>query len=119
MYTIKKEFHFSSSHQLDGLPETHPCSRVHGHNYVVIAELRSPQLNHIGFVRDYRALTPIKVFLDNEWDHRHLNDVMPGINPTAENMAKVLFNTFKEIIPELYAIEVMETPKTKARYETH
>ncbi|MFI6697695.1 6-pyruvoyl trahydropterin synthase family protein [Streptomyces sp. NPDC050509] len=51
---ISKEFHFSASHQLDGLPEDHPCGRLHGHNYVVALELSAPTdgLDTTGFVRD-------------------------------------------------------------------
>lgn len=117
MYKITKEFACSCSHQLHGLPETHPCSRVHGHNYVITAELKSESLNEVGFVKDYRELEPIKKFVDNVMDHRHLNDVFVGHNPSAENMAKIIFDMFKEEIPQLSAISVSETPKTVARYE--
>lgn len=116
MYKISKQFAFSASHILDGLPETHPCARLHGHNYVVTVYLKSDKLNDVGFVRDYRELANVKEFIDNKLDHRHLNDVFP-FNPTAENMAKYLFDTFKKEIPELTAVEVCETPKTSAIYE--
>jgi len=116
MYTITKEFHFSASHQLDGLPETHPCSRMHGHNYVLKVELKSKDLNQVGFVKDYRELDEIKQFIDSNLDHRHLNDVFSH-NPTAEEMAKTLFNTFKPGHSELSAIEISETDKTNCRYE--
>ena len=118
MYTIRKEFHFSASHQLKGLPNTHPCARLHGHNYIVIVELSSKEVNNVGFVRDYGDLSLVKHFLDKTWDHKHLNDVLP-MNPTAENMAKLLYDLLKESIPEITAVEVLETPKTKARYEAH
>lgn len=117
MYKITKEFHCCCSHQLSGLPETHPCSRMHGHNYIIKAELKSDTLNEVGFVKDYRELDPIKKFVDNVMDHQHLNDVFPLDNPTAENMAKILYDHFKTIIPQLSAIEISETPKTNARYE--
>lgn len=113
---IKKEFAFSASHQLNCLPETHPCSRVHGHNYVVAVELCSIGLNSVGFVVDYRALDDIKAFIDGTLDHQHLNDVLP-FNPTAENMAKYFYEYFHHLHPEVSAVEVSETPKTNARYE--
>jgi 6-pyruvoyltetrahydropterin/6-carboxytetrahydropterin synthase len=116
MFIIRKEFAFSASHCLGHLPEGHPCSRVHGHNYIVTVELRSAILRN-GFVRDYRELDCVKKFLDENWDHRHLNDVLPNISPTAENMAHILFLEFDIKLTELYAIEVSETPKTNARYE--
>jgi 6-pyruvoyltetrahydropterin/6-carboxytetrahydropterin synthase len=117
MYEISKEFHFSASHQLHGLEKGHPCSRVHGHNYVVIVHLRSEQLNKQGFVKDYGELKPIKDYIDKEFDHRHLNDVLIQ-NPTAENIAKYLYEVGKYDFEmnQLYAVTVKETPKTKATY---
>jgi len=116
MYTISKEFAFSSSHQLEGLPSNHPCSRLHGHNYVVVIELSDSRLNEVGFVKDYRELDPIKKFIDDALDHKHLNDFLP-FNPSAENIAKHLYDLFKPDFPQLLAVTVKETPKTAARYE--
>ena len=116
MFKITKEFAFSASHQLEGLPDTHPCSRLHGHNYLIKVELSSVKLNDVGFVCDYRKLDSIKQLIDETLDHRHLNDVFV-CNPTAENIAKELFKTFIGRFPQLSAIEVSETPKTNCRYE--
>ncbi|MDR2954244.1 MAG: 6-carboxytetrahydropterin synthase QueD [Prevotella sp.] len=116
MYKISKQFSFSASHILHGLPESHPCSRLHGHNYIVTVHLRARELDETGFVKDYRALDNVKAYIDDKLDHRHLNDILP-FNPTAEMMAKYLYDVFKKDIPELYAIEVSETPKTTAIYE--
>ena len=62
-YVISKDFSFSAAHYLNGLDEEHPCSRMHGHNYIVRVELISDTLNAIGFVVDYRDLSPIKDWL--------------------------------------------------------
>lgn len=115
MYIIRKEFSFSASHCLEHLPADHPCSNLHGHNYVVTVELRSRDVDYIGFVTDYRALEPIKKYIDSVLDHRHLNDVI-GFNPTAENLAYYLYMRFIEMFPTLYAVEISETPKTVAIY---
>ena len=115
MFIIRKEFAFSASHQLSGLPENHPCSKLHGHNYTVIVELRGP-INSVGFVKDYRELDLVKRYIDSHLDHGHLNDLLL-FNPTAELLAKFLYDEFKQYYPELYAVEVCETPKTMARYE--
>lgn len=83
--TISKDFTFSASHQLDGLPADHQCARLHGHNYT----LRITISGHViepGFVIDYGELAFIKQHVDEQLDHRHLNDVF-DFNPTAENMA--------------------------------
>ena len=115
MYIIRKEFACSSAHKLSGLPPEHPCSRPHGHNYIIVAELSSVKLNAIGFVQDYRELDDIKKWIDDTMDHRDLNQIFV-FNPTAENMAKHIFDKFKDSHPLLSAIEVSETPKTNARY---
>lgn len=116
MYTISKEFHFSASHKLENLPALHPCSELHGHNYVVIVELQSTKLDEIGFVIDYKKLDLIKQFIDKQLDHKHLNDVLE-FNPTAENIARYLFKMFNRTYPQLTAVTVKETPKTEARYD--
>ena len=116
MFTIKKEFTFDAAHQLIGLPKDHPCTRLHGHTYTVIMELSRPELKEPGFVVDYRELTIVKTWIDNYLDHRNLNDVLQ-MNPTAEIIAMYIYEQFKDILPELTAVTVKETPKTSARYE--
>ena len=117
MYIISKEYHFSSSHILHGLAEDHPCSRLHGHNYVVQIELQSENLDDRGFVRDYRELDAFKKYIDEEIDHRHLNDVLGENNTTAEKMAKHFYDWCQSRWPEVSAVRVQETPKTVAEYK--
>ena len=116
MYIIKKEFSFSASHLIKGLPEDHPCARLHGHNYRVEVVLQSEELNSVGFVRDYRELSAFKHYLDDTLDHRHLNDVLGDELVTAECMAKFFYDWCKQKWPEVRAVRVSETPKTWAEY---
>jgi len=116
MYKISKQFSFSASHQLHLLGADHPCARMHGHNYVVTLHLQSETLDQYGFVKDYKSLKNVKQYIDNELDHRHLNDIVPD-HPSSENIARFLFERFKPEIPELYAVEVSETPQTSCIYE--
>lgn len=115
MYTISKQFEFSASHVLEGLSPDHPCGRLHGHNYLVVVELQGDTLNSVGFVRDYGDLKAVKQFIDSALDHRHLNDVLM-FQPSAENLARYLFEQFQSDFPELSAVRVSETPKTWAEY---
>lgn len=117
MYKISKQFSFSAAHSLHGLPDAHPCSRLHGHNYVVTIHLKSETLSEIGFVRDYNDLKSVKKYIDENLDHRNLNDILNPLNSSAENLAKLLYDVFKPQFPELYAVEVSETPKTNTIYE--
>lgn len=123
--TISKDFTFSASHQLAGLPEDHPCSRLHGHNYTVRVELTG-ETRRPGFVLDYRELGFVKDRLDNDWDHRHLNDLMP-FNPTAENMADYLAGQIADYVSfdlgaynvTSVSVSISETPKTWATVTRH
>ncbi|MFD6156441.1 6-carboxytetrahydropterin synthase QueD [Nocardia sp. NPDC060256] len=119
MLRITKDFQFSASHRLDHLPADHQCARLHGHNYVVQLELSaaSPDdLNEAGFVRDYGDLSDFKKWIDAEIDHRHLNDVLPDRNPSAENLAVWIYETWSARFAEISAVRVSETPKTWAEY---
>jgi len=119
MYYISKEFHFSASHIIEGLPEGHQCGRLHGHNYVVTLVLAGDVLDEHGFVVDYGELSPFKEWLDNTLDHRHLNDVMEGLPTTAEVLAEYIFTVCQVNFwwdQYLVAVRVSETPKVTAVY---
>jgi 6-pyruvoyltetrahydropterin/6-carboxytetrahydropterin synthase len=115
LYTISKRFNFSASHIIEGLPEGHQCSQLHGHNYVVEVVLAAEQLDVVGFVVDYGELKPLKQIIDTELDHRHLNDVLPGAT-TAETIARFLFDRARALWPQTVAVRVSETPTTWAEY---
>ncbi|MGO4490000.1 6-pyruvoyl trahydropterin synthase family protein [Microbacterium sp. 2RAF4] len=117
--TISKDFDFAASHRLEGLREGHQCSRIHGHNYVVrvtvVGDVVEP-----GFVIDYGDFAPIKAWLDDTLDHRHLNDVI-DMNPTAEHLAALLAETAYSVFADAgyrnvdaVTVSVSETPKTWA-----
>lgn len=116
MYTIAKSYSFSASHILHGLASDHPCSRLHGHNYVVEVILQSETLNKTGFVRDYRELNELKTYIDETVDHRHLNDVLGENNTSAEQIAKHFYDWCKTRWSEVVAVRVSESPKTWAEY---
>jgi 6-pyruvoyltetrahydropterin/6-carboxytetrahydropterin synthase len=134
VYKISKDFMFSASHFLTGLPEGHQCARLHGHNYIVRVKLAG-DLQDPGFVRDYGDLSEFKEYLDVHFEHRHLGagsliirdhvgpeaeiDPVVQFNPTAERLAFFFFHVLRINLhfPEVYAVGVSETPKTFAWYE--
>ncbi len=116
MYRITKEFHFSASHQLCALPADHPCARLHGHNYIVEVELSADVLDENGFVTDYRELKPLKDWIDEAVDHRHLNEVFGHDMVTSEYLAKAVYDFCLARWPQTSAVRVSETPKTWAEY---
>lgn len=119
VHRISKSFSFSASHRLEGLPAAHKCSRLHGHTYVVKVTLEGP-LDDVGFVLDFAELSWIAVLIDNEVDHRHLNDVLED-NPTSENLATWFAVRIRDWLassaPHLitgFGVEVSESPRTSA-----
>jgi len=115
VYRIAKQFEFSASHILEGLPDTHPCSRLHGHNYVVELILGSDKLNDVGFIVDYNDLQRFRSLLRERYDHRHLNDVV-DFQPSAELLARHFFDLAREFWPEVVAVRLSETSATWAEY---
>lgn len=127
-YSISKEFEFSASHVLNGLPDGHQCGRLHGHNYRVRVELVAGGLDARGFVLDYGDLAGFKRWLDDTVDHRHLNDVGPfrgphGDNPTAECLSRFLTAAVRAVVDVppgmVVRVHVSETPKTWAVWHEH
>lgn len=98
-WTIGKEFTFDAAHSLPHLPDTHKCSRVHGHTYTVIVAVEAYGLRD-GMVFDYALLDPVKAWIDTMLDHRNLNEVVPyDAGPTtAENLATWMWGVIHEII---------------------
>lgn len=119
MWQISKDFKFSASHQLIGLPEGHQCGRVHGHNYIVRVTLASNRLDSHGFVLDYGELKPFSTWIDETLDHRHLNDVI-DLQPSAELIAVHLAAMVRRLAPLpprcTVKVAVSETPNTWAEY---
>jgi len=116
MYTISKQFHFTAGHRMPNLPEGHPDRRQHGHDYLVVLTMRSEKLDQYGFVFDMSQLDAFKNILDEELDHRNLDEVI-GETPSTEYLAKWLYDRAKSLWPQfVYSVRVRETPKIWAEY---
>jgi 6-pyruvoyltetrahydropterin/6-carboxytetrahydropterin synthase len=116
MYTIRKQFTFSAAHHLNGLDDGHPCARQHGHNYIVEVVLSGSNVTDKGFIVDYRELDYFKRWLDTNYDHRDLNEVLPKLQTSAENLARHFYTFCKGRWPQTKMVRVSETPKTWAEY---
>ena len=119
-FIIAKRFAFSASHALTAVPEGHKCRRTHGHNYEVEIICAADELDDRSMVVDYFDLDPVKSFIDETLDHRHLNDVVPG-EPTAERLAWWLYESLEgvlttDVTSRIVAVRVHETPSTWAEY---
>lgn len=121
-FSVSKEFSFSAAHSLTGLPFSHPCSRLHGHNYTVKLLIETQLVDDTGFVVDYKELDWFKRLIDQDYDHRNLNDVV-NFNPTAELLAKHFHDKVAKWLATehserifLVVAGVSETDKTWATY---
>jgi 6-pyruvoyltetrahydropterin/6-carboxytetrahydropterin synthase len=115
MYEISKDFHLSYAHHLTGLADGHPCSRPHGHNAVVRVTLEAAELNEDGFVLDYNDLKPLGDWLDLLMDHQDLNEIV-SFQPSAENLARFVYDFCAGMDWPVVAVGWSETPKTWAVY---
>jgi 6-pyruvoyltetrahydropterin/6-carboxytetrahydropterin synthase len=116
---IEKDFTFDSAHFLPNTPPGHKCSRLHGHTYIITLGVKSQISDHEQWVMDFGEIKKKVSPLIDALDHQLLNSI-PGLeNPTAEIMAKYIFNKLKIILPELYYVKVQETPTARSIYYEH
>ena len=108
MYTVVKTVEVSGAHQLS-LPYPSKCSRLHGHNWKIEVTLRSETLDENGMVLDFSRIKEVVMQLD----HTYINDVLGGLNPTAENMAKWICDQ----LPHCVRVAVRESEGNLAIYE--
>jgi len=94
MYKVIKRMEISAAHQLD-LPYESKCKNLHGHNWIVDVEISAEELTN-GMVFDF---THIKKHVHNTLDHQNVNTIIT--QPTAENMAKWIYDRLETILCDL------------------
>ena len=115
---VKKEF--SSAHILNGHPGD--CKRMHGHNWLVEAEVQGNNINEIGMVIDFKYIKNNLKTIIAKLDHQFLNDLEPFIkdNPTAENISKYIYKELSKNINtdsiKVSEIKLWETNKSAVIY---
>jgi 6-pyruvoyltetrahydropterin/6-carboxytetrahydropterin synthase len=103
------------------LPDGHTCRRNHGHNYLVTLTVTADGLDEFGFVTDFGDLAPFQGYLQDQFDHRCLNDVAE-FHPTSELFAQHLACWFIETVEpgirgRLVSVRVAETRLSSALWE--
>ncbi|MBT1688926.1 6-pyruvoyl trahydropterin synthase family protein [Dawidia soli] len=82
----------------------------HGHNYELIVSLVGEPDPETGYVYDLKALSDlIQQHVLRKFDHRNLNlDVaeFTGINPTAENIALVIWKILRALIDPKFDLKI-------------
>lgn len=82
----------------------------HGHNYDLEVKLTGPIDPETGYVYDMKLLKDvIKENVTKKFDHKNLNldvDEFKNLNPTAENIAVVIWNILREKIELKYDLTI-------------
>ncbi len=131
MYSVTKRIEFCYGHRLldyDGI-----CRHPHGHNAVAEIEARSEALDGRDMVCDFSDIKRIvKEWVDRELDHKMIlrqDDplvtalerlgepvFLVGSNPTAEHIARLLFDYARAEGLPVVRVTLWETPTSFATY---
>ncbi len=94
----------------------------HGHNYELVVKLVGVPDKETGYVMDLKLLSDlINKYVIEKFDHRNLNEdciEFKTLNPTAENIAIVIYNILRPKINEsLYLqLRLYETERNFVEY---
>lgn len=131
MFNVLKQIHFCYGHRL--LNYQGKCAHPHGHNGLVEVQFSSEKLDHRGMVLDFDEIKQcVKTFIDEKLDHQMIlcreDPLVPILqemkepiylmdeNPTAENIAKHIFQFVKKEGFPITSVKVWETPSSCAEY---
>ena len=131
MFHVTQELRFCYGHRLLGHPGK--CARLHGHNGRAFVVLRADGVDAKGMVIDFDVLEQrARRYLDEALDHRMLLQqgdaacaALAGIGetfvalevpPTAENLAKLIFEQLLRAGLPLAEVRLEEQPGSTASY---
>ncbi len=130
-YTVTKQIDFCYGHRL--LNYEGKCRYLHGHNARVEIDIATDSLDARGMAYDFSEIkTKIKTWIDEALDHRMiLNEKDPLVrflkeigeplfllkeNPTAENIAKLIYERTADLGFPVAQVRFWETPDSCASY---
>lgn len=129
---VYRKEHFNSAHRLHNpaLSDAENAAlfgkcnyaNYHGHNYELIVKVIGEVDPKTGYVIDLKILSDlIKELVIEKFDHKNLNlDTIEfkNLNPTAENIAIVIYNILRPKIEKKYELKIMlyETERNYVEY---
>jgi len=131
MYRVTREIDFCYGHRL--LDYEGKCRYLHGHNGRAVITVESTTLDSRGMVLDFSDIkNVVSRWIDDNLDHRMiLNKHDPAIpalteldeplylidrNPTAENIAALIFDFTRDQGFPVVEVRLWETPRCFATY---
>lgn len=131
--SVYRKEHFNAAHRLFNANWTEEkndevfgkCNNphFHGHNYELVVQLKGEIDPETGYVYDMKVLSDlIKVHVLNKFDHKNLNldtDEFKNLNPSAENIAVVIWNILRSKIDRKFELTVRlyETERNFVEYD--
>ena len=125
--SIYRAEHFNAAHRLNNPNWTREKNEAifgkcnneyyHGHNYELIVKVTGEIDPETGYVIDTKLLSGIlKEHVLDLFDHKNLNEQVEQfkeLNPTAENIAMVIYQLLREQLDAALAIQIRlyETPR--------
>ncbi len=107
------EFHFAASHRLPRYEG--PCFRLHGHNYKLFVTVEGEVDPRTGMIADFGDIKrAVQERVLARVDHRDLNTVLE--NPTAENIARWIWEELAADRPGLAEVRLYEIPDSCVTY---
>lgn len=129
---VYRKEHFNAAHRLfnpgwnDEMNAAHfgKCSNphYHGHNYELVVKVTGPINPDTGYVIDLKYLSDLlREHVVEVFDHKNLNMDLPyfrNLNPTAENIAVVIYQIIRPLLDVKYSITVRlyETERNFVEY---
>jgi 6-pyruvoyltetrahydropterin/6-carboxytetrahydropterin synthase len=131
MHRVTREFHFCYGHRL--LNYDGKCRHLHGHNGRVAITLAAEELDRLGMVMDFTEIkNMVQGWIDETLDHKmllHREDPMlpifkergepvfiMNVNPTAENIARLIFDFLADQDFPVREVTMWETESCCATY---
>lgn len=119
---VSKEFTFDAAHHLHEYEGK--CKNLHGHTYTAVFGI-SGYVDEIGIMIDFGDIKEIwKTHIEPSLDHRYLNEMLPLMNTTAENMVVWIYEQMEKALTErnqtgsqkfrLEFVRLFETPTSYA-----
>ncbi|MDF2924076.1 MAG: 6-carboxytetrahydropterin synthase QueD [Paenibacillaceae bacterium] len=95
---VCKEFTFDAAHHLHAYEGK--CKNLHGHTYKAVFGI-SAFTDSIGLAVDFSEIKQIwRTRIEGWLDHRYLNETLPKMNTTAENMVVWLYEQMEAALQD-------------------
>lgn len=116
MYDIKIKANFSAAHNLRNYHGK--CENLHGHNWAIEAVFSYAIVGKDGMAIDFKKAKKLLNSVLEKFDHSYLNKtaVFKKLNPTSENMAKLIYDEVKKKDGHISSVSVWENENSSATY---